>query len=42
MLRVRTHNTAQKFLQAAQADLEAREAANGLMLGVCGQLVRHP
>ncbi len=42
MLRVRTHNTAQKFLQAAQADLETREAANGLMLGVCGQLVRHP
>ena len=42
MLQVRTHNTAQEFLQAAQADLEAREAANGLMLGVCGQLVRHP
>ncbi|MBN2084180.1 MAG: GNAT family N-acetyltransferase [Anaerolineales bacterium] len=42
MLQVRTHNTAQEFLQAAQADLEAREAANGLILGVCGQLVEHP
>jgi predicted GNAT family acetyltransferase len=42
MLQVRTHKTAQGFLQAAQAELEAREAANGLMLGVCGRLIRHP
>jgi predicted GNAT family acetyltransferase len=42
MLQVRTHNTAQELLQAAQAELETREAANCLMLGVCGQLIRHP
>jgi predicted GNAT family acetyltransferase len=42
MLQVRTHTTAQDFLQAAQTELEAREAANGLMLGVCGQLIRYP
>jgi predicted GNAT family acetyltransferase len=42
MLRVHNHNTAQEFLQSAQAELEARESANSLMLGVCGQLVRHP
>jgi hypothetical protein len=42
MLQVRTHSTAQEFLHAAQAELEVRESANGLMLGVCGQLVRHP
>ena len=42
MLTVRTFETAQEFLQSAGAELEAREAANSLMLGVCGQLVRHP
>ncbi|MGB7538909.1 MAG: GNAT family N-acetyltransferase [Anaerolineales bacterium] len=42
MLQVRTHNSAQEFLRAVQSELETHEAANSLMLGVCGQLVRHP
>jgi predicted GNAT family acetyltransferase len=42
MLTVRTYESAQEFLQSAGVELEAREAANSLMLGVCGQLVQHP
>jgi predicted GNAT family acetyltransferase len=42
MVQVRTHNSAQEFLLAVGAELEAREAANSLILGVCGQLAEHP
>ena len=30
------------FLAAAAPALEAHEAANSLMLGLCGQIARHP
>ena len=33
---------AEGFLARTRAALQSREAANGLMLGVCGQLVQHP
>ena len=39
---VRTFTDAEHFLRNAQTELESNEAANGLMLGVCGQLARHP
>jgi predicted GNAT family acetyltransferase len=39
---VHSYNTPQEFLQAAGAELESREAANSLMLGVCGQILKNP
>jgi uncharacterized protein len=39
---VHSFQTASDFLQAAGADLYRHEAANGLMLGVCGQIIRNP
>lgn len=39
---VRTYIDAERFLRNTQAELESNEAANSLILGVCGQLVRHP
>jgi predicted GNAT family acetyltransferase len=41
-MRLRTYSDAQSFLQSTQAALEAQEAANSLMLGICEQLIRHP
>jgi predicted GNAT family acetyltransferase len=41
-MRVRTHDDARSFLQSTRLALEAQEAANSLMLGICGQLIRHP
>jgi predicted GNAT family acetyltransferase len=42
MLRIISFESATDFLQAAQADLESHETLNNLILGICGQLVRHP
>jgi predicted GNAT family acetyltransferase len=39
---VRWYSHAKEFLNAAGEMLERNEAANGLVLGVCGQLIRHP
>lgn len=42
MIEVRSFSSASDFLKAAGADLYRCEAANGLMLGVCGQILRNP
>jgi predicted GNAT family acetyltransferase len=42
MARIFAFESAADFLQAAQAELETREAANGLVLGICGQVLAHP
>jgi predicted GNAT family acetyltransferase len=42
MLNIRNFTDAQEFLQAAGVELERSEAANGLLLGVGGQLLKHP
>jgi predicted GNAT family acetyltransferase len=42
MIEVRSFPSASEFLKAAGAELSRREAANGLMLGVCGQILRNP
>lgn len=39
-LRVRTYSSAQTFLEKTQKQLESDEAANSLVLGICGQLVQ--
>ena len=41
-MRVRTFADAEGFLRNTQAELEANEAANSLMLGICLRLVRTP
>ena len=41
-MKVTTYSDAELFLNNTQAELESNEAANSLMLGVCGQLIRHP
>lgn len=41
-MKVETYTDAGSFLSHTQAELESNEAANGLILGVCGRLVRHP
>jgi predicted GNAT family acetyltransferase len=41
-MKVQTHTDAECFLRNAQVELESNEAANSLMLGICGQLIRHP
>ena len=33
---------AERFLEHTRAELESNEAANSLMLGLCGRLVEHP
>ena len=38
----RTYDDTEKFLEATRPSLELREAANCLMLGLCGQMVQHP
>jgi predicted GNAT family acetyltransferase len=42
VVRVRTYEDAQIFLQRTRAELESNEAANNLMLGISGQLVQSP
>jgi len=42
MVKIFSFESASEFLQSLQAELEFREAANNLLLGICGQLVRHP
>lgn len=37
-----THNNAQEFLKHTSSELETQEAANSLMLGICGQLINLP
>jgi predicted GNAT family acetyltransferase len=39
---IQTYENAREFLDAAGEALEAHEALNSLMLGICGQLVEHP
>lgn len=41
-MNIKTYADAETFLRDTQTALEANEAANGLILGVCGQLARHP
>jgi predicted GNAT family acetyltransferase len=41
-MKVRTYIDAETFLNHTRVALESNEAANGLMLGVCGRLVHHP
>jgi predicted GNAT family acetyltransferase len=41
-MRVTTYTNTEVFLRDTQAALESNEAANSLMLGVCGRLARHP
>ena len=41
-MKVRTTSDAGSFLRDVQGPLESNEAANSLMLGICGQLIRHP
>jgi predicted GNAT family acetyltransferase len=42
MVNILSFERALEFLPAVQAELEFREAANNLMLGLCGQQIRHP
>jgi predicted GNAT family acetyltransferase len=41
-MKLRTYVDAENFLRNAQVELESKEAANSLMLGVCERLVHHP
>ena len=41
-MKVRTYSDAEILLGRIRAELESHEAANSLMLGTCGQLIRHP
>jgi predicted GNAT family acetyltransferase len=41
-MQIRTYTNAGDFLKDTQAALESNEAANSLMLGICGQLIRRP
>ena len=41
-MKVWTYTDPRLFLKNTQTELESNEAANSLMLGICGQLVRHP
>lgn len=41
-MRIKNYTDARSFLQDTVDELEANEAANNLMLGVCGQLVSNP
>ena len=42
MIKILAFENAADFLQAAYPELESREVENGLVLGICGQLIRHP
>ena len=41
-MKARTYTDVEAFLRHTQAALESNEAANSLMLGICGQLIRYP
>jgi predicted GNAT family acetyltransferase len=41
-MQVRTYTDAKRFLKDTQGSLESNEAANSLMLGICGHLIRRP
>jgi predicted GNAT family acetyltransferase len=41
-MKVRTYPDAETFLSRTREELESNEASNGLILGVCDRLVRHP
>jgi predicted GNAT family acetyltransferase len=41
-VKVKTYTDPELFLKSTQAELESHEAANSLMLGICGQLIQHP
>ncbi|MBC8231469.1 GNAT family N-acetyltransferase [bacterium] len=41
-MKVNTYIDAEIFLRNTYIELESNEAANSLMLGICGQLIRHP
>jgi predicted GNAT family acetyltransferase len=41
-MEVKTYAHAERFLRDTQVALEANEAANSLMLGICRQLLSHP
>ena len=41
-MQITTYTDAEGFLRNTQVALELNEAANSLMLGVCGRLARHP
>jgi predicted GNAT family acetyltransferase len=38
----KSYANAESFLESTRSALESRETANSLMLGICGQLARHP
>ncbi len=42
MMETKTFSDAQSLLRQIQTELELHEAANSLMLGILGQLIRHP
>ena len=41
-MKVKTYIDAEIFLRNTYVELESNEAANSLMLGICGQLIHHP
>jgi predicted GNAT family acetyltransferase len=41
-VKVEHFRSAERFLEHTRAALESNEAANSLMLGLCGRLIRHP
>jgi predicted GNAT family acetyltransferase len=41
-VKVVTYSDAEQFLQETRVALESNEAANSLMLGLCGRIIEHP
>jgi len=41
-VKVQHFSSVERFLEHTRAELESNEAANSLMLGLCGRLIRHP
>jgi len=41
-MKVQDHASAEEFLEHTRSALELNEAANSLMLGICGVLIEHP
>ena len=41
-MKVQHYSSVERFLEHTRAELESNEAANSLMLGLCGRLIRHP
>ena len=42
MMKISTYTDAEAFLRATRPELETQEAKNGLILGICGQLIDEP